>query len=910
MVENGSGERLPRLVGWLLLLCPAGFRREYGADLEDVLRRRAADARRAGDAGCGFWVRECAGLIGCGVREWATALSDRLSGRSELVPSTRRGLLLDQVLRELRQAFRRLLNTPVFGVAAVLTLALALGANAAIFTLVRRVVLYPFPYRDADRLVLLEHTAPEIPQARGIGTTINLFLEYRERSSALDDVALFQNGGAAVRVNSVAERVPYTRSTPNLASVLGSTPQLGRWLVDSDAVFGSIRVVVLSQSFWQRAYGGDPAVLGQRILVNGIPLEIVGVMPAEFRFPRNDTELWLPYAMAPQGRRDRGFNYEAVGRLRTNVTMAELRTDLSAAIERHDARLKSEGTYVQQMHAIATPQSLRDNTVGTVSRALWILFAAVGMVLLIACANVANLFLVRMESRQRDLAVRRALGAGRRGVLLYFLSESILLGLIAGAMGFLIALAGVRLLVRLGPADLPRLDLVRVDGVVALFTLGVALLSGLLLGALPLLRSSNSVANVLHESSRGNTAGRNQRRGRSVLATVQIALALVLLVAAGLVLRSYDRLQHKPMGFQTDQRLMFRITLSESEYGGLTPALLAQQQLLARVRTLPGVVEASATTCFPLDICWGADIFVEGRNQLPDQESPVIWHRRIAPDYFRTMGTRMVRGRDFASLDFEQRTGAVIINQALADLYMPSQNPIGRRLYTTGSAPDSAWKWLSVVGVVENMIGAARTEAEPMPQIYVPLPTPAPNTPSAHSMVYVVRASGAPLNLLPSIRRVVSELSPNLPVTAAETVRARVQRASAQMAFTMTLLLIAATVALLLGIIGVYAVISYSVSQRSTEVGVRIALGATQGQVVGMILREGGLVIGAGVLLGLLSTLASTRVLGTLLFGVSHVDPLTYSAVSVTLVGCALLACYIPARRAARLDPGLAMRTR
>jgi predicted permease len=896
--------RAPRLIRWLVRLYPREFRRDYGADLMKTLLQRASDVS-GGDAGLKrFWLREGVALGRAALRErWDALRRARGGGARARRPGSQ---LLDQILKETGQSMRRLLRTPVFGIAAVLTLALAIGANAAIFALVRRVVLDPFPYRESSRLVMLEHTSPEVPRPGGIGITAPIFLEYRDQLDELAELALFQNGNAAVRAGSLLERVAYARATPELGRVLGSAPQIGRWFNEAEAQFGRpATVAVVSHGFWQRAFGADPGVLGQTVVFDGYPVEIIGVMPAAFLFPEAGTDLWMPYAIPPEGQRDRGFNFEAIGRLRPGVSLSQLASRQNALLRVSSTR--DELLVVRRLNVSAAPISLRDDILGSTGQALWILFAAVGLVLVIACANVANLFLVRVEATRRDLAVRRALGAGRRAIFLYFLTETMLLGLVAGALGFAGALAGVRLLVAHAPAHLPRLESVNVDGGVAVFTLIVALLSGLMLGTLPLLRSRGNVAGVLHEASRGNTGARRGRM-RSVMAAAQIALALVLLIAAGLMMRSYDRVKQKPLGFHTEQRLMFRLALSEREYPSRAAASTFVDRLLARVRALPGVLAASATTCFALEPCWGADIFVEGHSASVAEARQMVWHRRIAPDYFRTMGTSVRRGRDFTALDFEQRTGAVIINQALADTYLPGRDPLGQRLYTGGTAPDSAAQWQFVVGVVENMAGLSLTDAEPIPQIYLPLDAPAQrNSPWPHYMVYVVHASVPPLSLVDPVRNAVSESNRALPIVGAQTVSHYVAYAGAQMTFTMVLLAIAAAVALLLGIIGVYSVISYGVAQRSGEVGVRMALGATPARVMGLIVREGSAVIALGVVIGLVMARLATRMLAVLLFGVSPADPATYLTVSLALTACALLACYVPARRAARLDPRFAM---
>jgi putative ABC transport system permease protein len=894
---------LPRSVRWLLLLYPAPFRREFGDGIAEVLARRVQELPGDRRIRTRFWFREVAALLHGALREHMSILRARLTGRGD-GPSTKRGMLMEQVFSEVRFAFRRLLLTPVFGIGAVLTLALALGANTAIFTLIQRVLLAPLPYPESERLVLLDHGAPRLNMPTALGINESLFLEYDREIDELEQVALYQSAAISVRTPAGAEEVRYTRASPALADALRVRPQLGRWLTNDDA---GRRVLVLSYGGWQRLFGGDRNVIGKTLIIEGWPSEVIGVMPPEFAFPDANCEFWVPYIVSLSNI-NHSFNGQgAVARLSANQTIEELQERIKQVIAR--ASTRPDMSVLKEAGVVGLPLSLKDHMTGPIERRLWIVFAATGLILVIAFANVANLFLVRADARQRDLAVRRALGAGRRGIALYFLSEGVLLGLVAGAIGWMFAMASIRLLLRFGP-ELPRAAEIHADASVLGFIVMLSMLSGLALGILPLLRRNTSVSVPLQDASRGNTVGARRTLARNVMSAGQLGIALVLMVAAGLMVRSFDRLRRTDPGFDTTTpALIYRVAPHWNDYQKGDDVEAFHLELQRRLRALPGVRSLSATSCFPLEeTCWGDDLTVEGRSRTSREVQTVVWHRRVARDFFATMRSRIQRGRDFTAA--EQSTGApvAIINQALADQFFPGENPIGRHLYPGSSAPKTM-VWLTVVGVVENMATARLGEESAQAQLYMPLTVSLDqHWTYARSMTYVLRTSGEPLALLPQVRQTVATMNSNVPVARAASLRDIIDNASAQLAFMTALLATAAAVAISLGVIGVYSVISYGVSQRAGEVGVRIALGATRGQVLRMIVAQGSLVIGTGIVLGLVAAVAGSGLLESLLFATSRLDPLTYLVVVAILSAVAMIGCYLPARRAARIDPASAMR--
>ena len=884
-----------RLYRWLLRLYPSSLRHDYGEAMEETFERRLDDARRAG--GWRFalvWIREMLGAIGL-----AVALA-----------------FTEQIMRsEMRYGARRLLHTPAFTVPAVLTLALAIGANASIFAVVHHVVLSPLPYPDSARVIVLEHGALGLNVPSGVGMTEGLYFQYLDRAHTLEHVALYNTSEATLTGEGEPERIRVTTATPSLASVLRLSPALGRWFTDAEGERGAARVAVLSHGLWMRRYGGDARIVGRSITLQGMPAEVIGVMPAAFVFPDTQVDAWTPAPLA----RAMGFGafaYSGVARLRDGVTLSGVRADLNDAIAAvPEAYPEYPKTIGYNLHLTAAPITLKDAIVGSASRALWILLASVGLVLLIACANVANLFLVRAEGQQRDLAIRRALGAGDSGVAGYFLAESLLLSASGGAIGFGLAYGAVHVLVASAPASLPRLEEVRVDGVAAAFTLLLAAVVALAFGVLPLLRAAPLV-NTLHSGGRAQTASRRRHRFRHTLMGAQVALALVLLVFSGLMVRSFQQLRAIDPGFDARSALTFRIGLPARDYPDRQSIVAAHHALLDRLAALPGVTAASATSCLALAEdadCFGNTLFVDGRPFPTGALPPAVSFRAVAGDYFAANGIRVLRGRGIDRRDVDHADPVVVINQALARAYFPQQDPIGQRI--ASSRPQSPI-WLTIVGIAADTPSRTLVERQRSPAVYMPMsiargpetPVTALTGPGISVMSYVLRTTVPPQGLVPAVRRTIRDVNANLPIVQVRTLQDMVNRASAYMAFTMVLLAIAATVALLLGAIGIYGVMSYIVSQRRAEIGLRLALGAEPRGVVRMILRQGGLVTIAGIVVGLAAALAGSRLLGSLLYEVSARDPGVFAATTLALLLVALIACWLPARRASRQSPLDALR--
>lgn len=567
---------------------------------------------------------------------------------------------------------------------------------------------------------------------------------------------------------------------------------------------------------------------------------------------------------------------------------------------------ESARAMVEDARVVASPVALKDWTVGSVERTLWTLLGAVAIVLLVACANVANLFLVRAEGRHREIAVRRALGAGEHGIASYFLTEGLALGLAGGALGLGLAATGVRLLVAFGPPDLPRLHEVRVDGSVLAFAALLSVLAALLLGSIPLLRRRPKPRDALHGIGR-STSGAVGTRTRNLLMATQVALAFVLLVGSGLMARSFQGLAAVDPGFDPEDRLLYRVILPSRTYETREAAASFHEELVERIRALPGVLTASATTCPPLSgYCFGDPLHVHGRPRPEGVVPPITSFRRVADGYFEAAGVPLLRGRLFDAEDHARPTRVAVVDERLVALYFPGEDPIGRRVSTS----DEDEEPYEVIGVVGHVVTFHPSSEDRPPQLYLPLLShTSGNTPDVHAMRYVVRTSSDPLALVAAVRRETAEIDPNLALSGVTMLEAMLVDTRASMAFTMVLIAIAGSVALALGSIGIYGVVSYLVSQRTGEIGVRMAIGARPGDVAGMVLRQGGRVTALGLVAGLAVALPASRLLDALLFDVSATDPATYVTVALGLLVVSWVACWLPARRAARMDPVAALRS-
>jgi predicted permease len=821
---------------------------------------------------------------------------------------------MDTTAQEIRQAARRLVRTPVFTVTAALTLALAIAANASIFTVVHRVVMNPLPYPDSGRLIALDYGFPARNMSSGLTSMAwQLYYQLADHARTLEGVAVYFPAAATLSGGGIPERVRVTRATPSLASVLRVSPALGRWFTEAEGESGAAPVAVLSHGLWVRRFGADRSIVGRTLPLDGVPTEVVGVMPASFSFPDQETELWTA-AQSTRARASFLFSLNGIARLRDDATVENARTEITALIADLSRRVPNQTGLV----SAAVP--LRDMLVGRIASALWILLASAGLVLLVACANVANLFLVRSETRQREVAVRRALGAGNRGVARYFFTESTLLALIGGALGLMLAWGGVRLLVAFGPVSLPRLNEIRIDGVVLAFSLALSFMAALAFGTIPLLRLT-PLAMTLHENGRGQTPTRGSHRARQLLMAGQVALALILLVASGLMVRSFQKLRAVDPGFDPTSALTFSIGLPQAEYPSRQAAVDVHRRILDRLSAIPGVTGTASSTCLPLaGGCFGNGMRIEG--EVPDPTRPPrtwVFFRAVGGNYTDVMGMKLLRGRGIDRGDIERSEPNVVVNQAFADAYFPGQDPVGRRV-RSGTPPTSKLpspSWLTIVGVVSSTPSFALSEPAPMPQMNMPMsiaggpdiPRESLIGPDITTTNYVVRSATPSSDLVAAVRTAIDEVDPNLAIAQVRTLQDIVDRASDQTTFTMVLLAIAAVVALLLGAIGIYGVVSYIVTQRTGEIGVRLAMGAEPASVANLILRQGGIVTLVGIAVGLIAALAGSRLIQSLLYGIGPRDPAVFVVTTLFLLGIALLACWLPARRAARLSPLEALRT-
>jgi putative ABC transport system permease protein len=898
-----------RIYRWLLWFSPKTLRRDYGEAMEETFAQRLSDARGGSSwRTMRLWWCELTGLLSLAVSEYWSAVTRERDGFSRA-----KGRSMDGIGREIRHAARRLVKSPTFTLAAVLTLALAIGANASIFTVVQRVVLNPLPYPDSNRLIALDYGIPARNMASGMTSmTWQLYFQLLDHARSLDGVAAYNTAQVTLTGNGDPERVAAANATPSLAPVLRVPAALGRWFTEEEGVPGSAAVAVLSHGLWVRRFGRDPGIIGRSVSIDGAPTTVVGVMPASFAFPTSRIDMWLP---AQQSRATASFLFQIQGiaRLREGVSVANARAEITGLIA--DLSRVSPN----QRGIVSATLPLQAFIVGRVAGTLWILLASVALVLLVACANVANLFLVRSEARQREVAVRRALGAGRRGIAGYFLAESVLLAIAGGALGLALAWGAARLFVAFGPVNLPRLQEIQLDGVVVAFTLALSLLAAVLFGAIPLLRTA-PLSVSLHENGRGSTASRAHYRTRHILIAGQMALALVLLVSSGLMVRSFQKLRAVDPGFDASSSVTFGIGLPNGKYPTRHDAVAVHRAILERLSALPGVTAASASTCLPLaGPCFGNGLLVEGEAPQALGVRPFTWFRAVGPGYFEAMGMRLLRGRFTNRDDVERQQPNIVVNKAFADLFFPGGDPIDQRVKSS-TPPNSslpAPPWLTIVGVVSNTPTSALTEPTPNSQLFMPMsiaggpdiPAQALIGPNVNTMSYVVRSATPPSDLVAAVSNAVREVDGNLALAQVRTLQSILDAASEAVAFTMVLIAIAAAVALLLGVIGIYGAMSYIVSQRTGEIGVRLALGAEPSSVAGMIVRQGGVVALAGIVIGVVAAWAGSRFIASLLYGVSPRDPGVFVTTTLMLLGAALLACWLPARRAARLSPVEALRS-
>jgi len=810
------------------------------------------------------------------------------------------------LLQDLRYGWRSLLAARAVTLTALVALALGIGATSSIFSVVDAVLLRPLPLGDPERIVAILHQRdhPVAPAN---------FLEWKRRTTSFAQMGAAEAWGPSVTGDGMPEKLPALRLTTEALALAGVQPALGRLFAAGEDEPGREFEAVLAWQFWQRRFGGDPNVLGRAITLDGRAYRVVGVMPLRFDFPlfwAHDVQLWAPLALGTRADSRTGQSLRVFARLRPNVTVDQARAEVTAlttTLEREYPGTNRDVT--------VTP--LRDLVVGDVRPALVVLFGAVGFVLLLACANVAHMLLARAAAREREMGIRIALGASRRRIVRQLLTESLLLSAVGGVIGLLLAGWGVRALVALGGAGLPRAAEIGLDARVMAFTLFVTVATALLFGAAPALRASRGgPAATLRESGRGTTNGARKNRLRDVLVASEFALALVLLAGAGLAIRTFIALRDVDPGF--DPRGVVTMVVSYAGASVGTPAHRAPfvTDLVERVNALPGVARASAINHVPIagDV-WGASFFIEERATPASGDAPSAAYRVVLPGYFATMGIPMRAGRDISPTD---RVGAplvVVINEYMARKHWRGESALGKRI--TLRRPGPTTEWMTVIGVVKNAI-RSDWAAPPSEEMYVPWLQERDYLTSAGPhrgyMSLVVRADCGgrahcdAASLVPALRSTVWSFDRNLPIAEVATMESVVSEANARPRFTLVLLAAFAGVALVLAAVGIYGVMTYAVSRRLHEIGVRLALGAEPFAVVRMVLREGMSVALLGAAAGLAGALVLTRSMSNFLYGVRASDPLTFAGVSLVLIGAALVATYLPARKASRTDPLLALR--
>jgi putative ABC transport system permease protein len=813
------------------------------------------------------------------------------------VRSGRSGLRPELIAADARYAVRTLRRNPGFAIVVLLTLALGIGANAAIFSVVNGVLLRPLPYRDADRLMVIWGDLRR-PGLNDIPASAGEYVDYRDRSHAFEHVAAYDTVGFNLTGGGEPERVEGAVVTTTFFALLGASAQVGRTFVAAEDQPGRDDVAVLSHALWTRRFSANPSIVGQTIPVDGRPTQVVGVMPAAFQFPDRSTEIWKPFLLDAEALSDnnRGSHgYTALARLKAGISRQQAQADLNAVT----AAFKADhpGNYRNGFGTTLRP--LQEEVVGDTGRPLIVLLGAVAVVLLIACANVANLLLARAASRRKEIALRTALGASRGRLVRQLMTESVLVSVIGGLIGLGLAAWGVDLLIASAPDSIPRIREVGVDARVAGFTALVSLATGLVFGLVPALRASRIPLNdALKEGGRASGGGVHGFAGRALVVS-EVALSLVLLIAAGLLIHSFTRLQDVAPGFDSSRLLTFRLSLPESRYTTFQKGQSFFDEFFTGLRHSPGVRGVAAINALPFSGFGGSRTFhVEGREEKRPEDQPEEQLRIVTDGYFSAMGIPIVAGREFTERDSLTQPRVAVVNDALARKHWPHESPIGKRVSFSTNEPH----WYEIVGVAGNIKHRA-LEAADRPELYVPYRQPLFAGWTVRPMYVALRTSADPVSTAAIVRHEVARLDRDQPISDVRTMDERIGRSLSSRRFSMVLLTLFAGLALTLAAVGIYGIVAYSVTERTHEIGVRVALGAQRRDVMAMVVGQGMAMTVAGTAIGVAAAAALARLMSSLLFGVSAVDPVTFVAIPLLLIAVALAACYVPARRATRVDP-------
>lgn len=816
--------------------------------------------------------------------------------------------LIVSLVQDIRLALRALRRSPGFSAVSILTLALGIGASTAIFSVVNGVLLKPLPFSDPNRLIVFWSSAPGVGFPSRFGVSPEMMLQYQE-AEAVEDLGLYAVVDGTLTVNAGVERLPMARVTGSFFTTLGVQPVLGRLATDEElAAPLDDRPAIISHVLWQTKFGADPGVVSRTADIDGSTRDIIGVMGPEFTFPDDDVAVWIPHSLDPESLLIGDFTWNLVGRMREGVSTDDVFRQVAPLAKRLEEDYASEAEYVaflRQGQYRPIVRSLKEQMLGNLDRPLWILLGTVGFVFLIACANVANLFLVRAEAKQQDMAVRAALGSSRRRLIRAHLVEALVLSATGGLAGILLAWVGVPVLLQAAPEGIPRLQEVRLDATVLAFTGGVSLLATLLSGLLPAVRySSPKLLTRLRYAGRGPVQGPEKHFARNALVVVQSGLALVLMVGSGLLVRSFWGLTSTDPGFDTDNILTFQYALSADRYPGAQDNAGFHIRFLEELRGMPGVSSAGAVGSLPIaQQSRGTAWEIEGAAAGDGELNPLIFFDFASPQYFETMGITIETGRGFENSDHENPWGAAIVSRGMADKYWPGQDPLGKRLRISSDTTG----WETVVGVVEDVRSAGLRNRAPE-MIYLPFVTRAGDQgPIVSSPGFAVRAANSE-QLIPLIRQRLREVDASLPIYRIQTMDKILEDSVLRLSFTMLTLGVAAAMALLLGAVGLYGVLSYLVTRRTQEIGIRLALGAETGQVLRMVVLQGARLVGVGLAVGLLAAFGLAGLLQGLLYGTEPLDPTTFGAMSVVMLVVGMIASYLPARRASSVDPLEAIR--
>jgi putative ABC transport system permease protein len=884
--------RLP----WLTAEREARIVRELAGQLEDFYRdalARGANESAADDYAC-RQVRDWDRLtqdVWLADRPHARPRLDRLADAIEIRAGDRRGVLMvADVIRDTRYAIRQLIKTPGFTVVAIATLALGIGATSAMFSVINGVLLRPMPYPEPERLV---HVYEILPRFGRFSVAPATFLDLRKQHTQFEHLAAYQTIGATLTDSGGSERLTCSAASWEVFDALGVKPALGRGFSAEEDLPGKNRVVVVSHGMWQRRLGGDPVVIGRSITLNREPTSVIGVMPEGFFFPMRETECWIPLAIEPT-KAPRGAHFLAViGRLKATSSIEQARVEMKTIAE----RLATE--YPQSANESAGVIALHEDIVGDSRSALLTLMFAVAVVVLIACANVANLLLVRGAVRSKEIAIRTALGAARRRLVLQMLAESLVLSLAGGIAGLLLAYGAIPAIRTVSAGSIPRVNDISIDTTVLLFVAGTSVLTGLLFGMAPAWHAARlGLSDVLKEGGR-SSAGGATGWVRNGLLILEVALSLVLLVGAALLLRSFARVTGIDPGFRADNVLTFRVALPNAAYPGREKRIPFFENLLARLDGHPQITAAGMIQTLPMRGDYYLAFSIQGRPEPKPGEGPSANYRVISADYFKVLGIPLLRGRTFTTRDTEKSPMVAVVDETFVKRNFPGEDPLGRGI-DIGNGTDGFYEIVGVVGDVRHD-GLARV---PGPTMYVPF-----GQDVFGSMVLVARTEGDPVQMAPAVRQIVREIDPALPAFAVAPLDEVVSDSVAQRRFAMLLLAAFALVALFLAAVGLYGVVAYAVSQRTQEIGVRMAIGAQRGDVLSLIVGGGMKLAAIGVVLGLVGALALSGAVRTMLFDVTPLDPASYGITALVLLAVAVLACYVPARRASRVDPIVALRS-